>query len=215
MRNIIIIFLLILISIKVSASEVVPVKYADYLGVKLNLEGIPFEVLKKDFASGLTTNILIQANISTNKGSDVSNVIVGVFYDLWDEIYNVKISAMYFNDVVIFGKITDLNNYIKYLKIKKLYPMSKLYKDGHCRINIRVEINPIQKEKMALIQKWISSNSITTMSGDSGIKITSLGMHFNELFNKIFNQYTSKADALFKAEFQSDSYKISEIKNGK
>jgi hypothetical protein len=75
-------------------------------------------------------------------------------------------------------------------------------------------LNPIERERLEAIKKWVIENNTSIPADTSGFSDKRVGSsRSNEVFNKIFEQYAQGADvaASWKESLSSSPFKIPEL----
>jgi hypothetical protein len=75
-------------------------------------------------------------------------------------------------------------------------------------------LNPIERERIDAIKKWVAENSTYTPADTTGFSDKRVGSsHSNAIFNKIFEQYAHGADvaATWKESFSSKPFRIGDV----
>ena len=77
-------------------------------------------------------------------------------------------------------------------------------------LTLRVEVllNPIDREKMQMIRKWVAQNSTPEVAGRQGISVS------NAIFNRIFEQYADGSDvaAVWRTAVQSARFRVDSLR---
>ncbi len=159
-----------------------------------SLSGLLFpDTLVKDLASGLDNRVLIRvAVIAKAKPIGGANVTVLIKYDLWEEVFNVRMMigevTTYRTD---FKQVQDVIVHLSRLQLTKLFPIDSLPQDQGLALQAEILINPVEREKIEKLRKWVAANTVPNGVGRSASVLTSKP---NDLFNTIFEQYLQGAD---------------------
>jgi hypothetical protein len=208
--------LMILASKHAMATELTPYMKDQRLGVVIKTIGLP-ETFPKDLVSGLTNKLLIRVSlVSQSKLVDQTTAEISVKYDLWDEIFAVTTTV---NGVVIDTRtcktLMEVQALLIELRLPGLFARGEV--PGADRVVMRAEIllNPIERERLAAIRRWVAQNSTYTPSDTDGFgSEKGLGSsRSNAIFNRIFEQYSQGMDlvAAWKETVSSEPFKIGEI----
>jgi len=194
-------------STPVAAAELTPYIKDQRLGVLIKTIGLP-DTFPKDLVSGLTNKLLIRVSlVSRSKVVDQTAVEISIKFDLWDETFAVTSTV---NGVVIETRtcknLAEVQSLLSELRLPGLFARAAV--PGADRVVIRAEIllNPIERERLAAIRRWVVENSTYTPSDTDGA-------HSSALFNRIFEQYSQGKTfvAAWKESVSSEPFKIGDI----
>jgi hypothetical protein len=210
------ILLMILASSHAAAAELTPYLKDQRLGVVIKTIGLP-ETFPKDLVSGLTNKLLIRVSlVSHSKLVDQSTAEISVKYDLWDETFAVTSTV---NGVVIDARtiktLMEVRAFLTELRLTGLFARGEM--PGADRLVMRAEIllNPIERERLAAIRRWVAENSTYTPSDTDGFGSEKglASSRSSAIFNRIFEQYSQGRDlvAAWKETLSSEPFKIEDI----
>jgi hypothetical protein len=213
-----VLFLLILASTHAVAAELTPFMKDQRLGVIIKTIGFP-ETLAKELVSGLTNKLLIRVSlVSQSKLMGQTTAEISAKYDLWDETFTMTSTV---NGVVIDTRtaktLMEVQSLLTDVRLPGLFARAEV--PGADRFVIRAEIllNPIERERLAAIRRWVAENSTYTPSDTDGFgSEKGLGnSRANAIFNRIFEQYLQGRDlvAAWKETVTSQPFTIGEISN--
>ena len=208
--------LILLASTHVVAAELTPYTTDQHLGVVIKAIGLP-ETFPKDLVSGLTNKLLIRVSlVSQSKLVDQTTVEISMKYDLWDETFAVTSTV---KGVVVDTRTCktsiEVQALLNELRLPGLFARADVR--GADRVVMRAEIllNPIERERLATIRRWVAENSTYTPSDTDGFgSEKGLGSsRSNAIFNRIFEQYSHGMDlvAVWKETVSSEPFKIEDI----
>jgi hypothetical protein len=179
------------------ADEISPFIRGSDLGV--TLKGIPYPgTLSKDLSSGLTNRILIRvALVDQDQPIDQRAVEIAVKYDLWDETFSMSVSIdTAVAEAHLYSNIESVRAALANTRLPALFKVGELRANHEVTVKVDVLLNPLDRERMEKIRKWVAQNSTYTP-----LDPTSVGSArpagssaSNQLFNKIFEQYTAESD---------------------
>jgi|GEM_PF-1962010 len=210
------VLLMMLASPHAVAAELTPYLKDQRLGVIIKTIGLP-ETFPRDLVSGLTNKLLIRVSLfSHSKLVDQSTAEISVKYDLWDETFAVTSTV---NGVVIDTRTCKTSMEVQALMTELRLPglFARGDKSGADRLVMRAEIllNPIERERLAAIRRWVAENSTYTPSDTDGFgSEKGLGSsRSNAIFNKIFEQYSQGMDlvAAWKETASSEPFNIGDV----
>jgi hypothetical protein len=196
-------------------AELTPVVWEHTLGV--HITGIVWPAtLTKDLVSGLTNTLLIHAALlGDSRQLDQKTAVIAIKYDLWEETFALTVRV---NGAVILARTeqrrSQIEAFLADLAVPELFPTSELPKDGTATLRVEMLLNPIERERLEAIRKWVIENDTSIPADTSGFNDKRVGTsRSNEVFNKIFEQYAEGADAAasWKESLSSTPFKISEL----
>ena len=210
---------LLLVASDALAAQLTPLLQRGELGVDLKGASLP-PTLRKDLVSGLTNRIVIRVTLLSS-GQPVAQRLVGfaIKYDLWEETFGVKVDVDAMpvsastgqNLDEVIAMLTDLN-------LPRLFAVDASTSDKSIALTAEILFDPIEKERMEEIRKWVAENN---RSGPPEASSLSAGLPASRstsarLFNRIFEQYASGAPvaASWKQTVTSKPFKLEELHNG-
>jgi hypothetical protein len=191
-------FLCVLVVGAASAAELAPVREGEYLGA--HVRGLQFpSSLRKDLRSGLTSRVLIRLMLlADSRVIETRAVELTVKYDLWDETFRLTMTPgqgapsdrLLATEEQVLAILADV-------ALPRLFAMSGLVAGREHGMRCDVLVNPIEKERLAMIRKWVAENSTPTAAGveSSGASGPVAAAASADLFNRIFEQYSSDSSA--------------------
>jgi hypothetical protein len=189
----------------VRAADVVVTRSENRLGVRLLAVAYP-ATLAKDLKSGLTNRLFVRATLM-DSGNVLSQraVEIALRYDLWDEKFSV-VSTM--DEAVVDSRTlansAEVEAMLGALPIPSLFDARALSEGRDYRLRLELLLNPIDREKMRTIRKWIAQNTAPAVGGTS----TS-----NAVFNRIFEQHTDSDLAAAWRETLSAAFRLELVKH--
>jgi hypothetical protein len=199
-----------------AATELTPFLNGQRLGVVIKAIELP-ATLPKDLVSGLTNKLLIRvALVSRSQVVDQKTAEVAVKYDLWDETFGVTLTV---NETRVASKtyttVREVEAYFANMKLSGLFAQSAVPAGAHVTIRVEMLLNPIERERIEAIRKWVAENStytpsdITGFGGDKRVGSS----RSNAIFNRIFDEYAQGKDlaATWKEAVSSEPFNISEV----
>ena len=176
-----------------AAAELIAVAEGNSVGAQLRGIRLP-DSLRKDLVSGLTNRILIRMTLAA-EGQTISQSVInfGIKSDLWEESFRMTTAV---NDrelhVRTLAKIEDVLSMLADLPLNAVAQSSDLQAGRTYTLFAEVLFDPIDRERMENIRRWVARNSalpaggVQTAAGASSPSAT--------LFNAIFEQYAAGAD---------------------
>lgn len=185
--------LLLAVALPVDAAELIPVTEGNYVGAQLRGLRLP-DTLRKDLVSGLTNRMLIRMTLAA-EGQTMSQSVItlGIKYDLWEETFRMTLAV---DDRELpartFTKIEDVLNVLADLPLNGIFQSSALQPGRMHTLLAEVLFDPIDRERMENIRRWVARNSALPTGGAQGAPSGSSPSA--ALFNAIFEQYAAGAD---------------------
>jgi len=203
----------------VRATQLTPLLQRGELGVDLKGASLP-PTLRKDLVSGLTNRIVIRVTL-VRSGQPVTQRLVGfaIKYDLWEETFSVKVEV---DDMPVSAStgqsLDEVITMLSDLNLPHLFPVDASAPDKSIVLTAEILFDPIEKERMEEIRKWVAENN---RSGPPEASSLSAGLPAPRstsarLFNRIFEQYAAGAPvaATWKQTVTSKPFKLEELQNG-
>ncbi len=191
--------LLLVVAANAHAARVLPILTGDSWGVELDALDFP-ATLPRELQSGLTNRLFLRATLLDGKTEVQQHTAeIAIRYDLWEQTFTVTTAvdsaAPEYRKLVTLEEVTT---YLAKLRIPKLFVAHSLPRRD---LVLRAELllNPIGREKLRMIRKWVADNSTPDVGTDRG---SSSG---NMLFNRIFEQYADGSDqaAVWRVDLRS------------
>jgi hypothetical protein len=210
--------LLLLLAIAASPAapaELTAVAREHSLGV--HISGIAWPAtFTKDLVSGLTNRLLIHtALFADSRRLDDKTAVIAIKYDLWEETFALTVTV---NGAVISARTEQrqpqIEAFLANLELLDLFATSEVPKDRAATLRVEILLNPIERERLEAIKKWVIENDTSIPADTSGFSDKRVGnSRSNKVFNRIFEQYSQGAEAAasWKESFSSSPFKISEL----
>lgn len=198
------------------SAEMTPYVKDQRLGVVIKAIGLP-ETFPKDLVSGLTNKLLIRVSLmSQSKVVDQATADISMKYDLWDESFAVTTTV---NGAVIDKRTRKTSVEVKALladiHLPGLFARAQVPATDRVVMRAEILVNPIERERLAAIRRWVTQNSTYTPSDTDGFGSQKGlgGSGSNALFNRIFEQYSQGMDlaAAWKETVSSQPFNMGEV----
>jgi hypothetical protein len=138
-------------------------------------------------------------------------VEIAVRYDLWDEhfITTVTLDGVETNARTV-PDMEQLQAWLRRLQLPRLFATHSLAHQQPFTLTAEVLLNPVDRERMEMIRKWVAQNNIGP--GDTGTR-NGGGDVAVAIFNKIFEQYAKGADvaAVWREISVSQPFRIEQV----
>lgn len=193
------------------AGQLAPAIHNGQLGLTLESMAYP-DSLRKDLTSGLTNRILVRVTLA--RGAEIVRqraVEIAVRYDLWDEhfITTVTLDGVETNTRTV-PDMEQMQAWLRRLHLPHLFATQGLAHQRPYTLTAEVLLNPVERERMEMIRKWVAQNNIGpgntgTRNGGGDVAVA--------IFNKIFEQYAKGADvaAVWREISISQPFRIEQI----
>ena len=201
--------LLLLANAGVEAAEVSATLVDGRLGARVDALSFP-AAMPKQLTSGLTNRLYAQVSLSDARTTLGKKVIeISIRYDLWEQTFSVVSTTDGApEDSRTLASLAEVNALLAALPLPRLFEVSTL---PVTELTLRVEVllNPIDREKMQMVRKWVAQNSTPEAAGGPGITVSSA------IFNRIFEQYAdgSEVAAAWRTTIASRPFRIDNLKN--
>jgi len=208
--------LLALASTNSLAAELAAVRGGNHLGAQLQGTSLP-ESFARDLTSGLTNRLLIRLTLhQAARELRARSVEIAIRYDLWDETFTMT-STM---DGVSVETSTyqDAQQVIRKLQqitFAELFPTSSLPADIELVMRAVVLLNPIDRERMEAIRKWVARNNKRSSLDPAGALSVGDASVSSAIMERIFEQYASGADvaAAWQQTLTSQPFRLGSLPN--
>ncbi len=211
-----VLLLMILASPHAVAAELAPYLKDQRLGLVIKNIGLP-ETFPRDLVSGLTNSLLVRVSLLSPSGLvGQKTAEISMKYDLWDETFAVTTTV---NGAVIDRRTCktsmEVQALLADLHMPGLFARSEVPLADRTVMRAEILLNPIDRERMAAIRRWVAENSTYTPSDMDGFgSEKGLGnSRSNGIFNRIFEQYSQGLDlvAAWKETVSSAPFNIGEM----
>ncbi len=214
MRRGALLFLLVITAKPAAAAELTPVVRGHAIGV--HLAGIAWPAtLTKDLVSGLTNTLVIHVALwSDSRRIDHRTGVITIKYDLWEETFSLRVAV---EEALILTRNAEtqpqIEAFLANLELPELFAVSEVPKDKPATLRVEMLLNPIERERLEAIKKWVLENNTSIPADTSGFSDKRVGTSgSNEVFNRIFEQYARGGGvaATWRESLSSKPFDISE-----
>lgn len=182
------------------------------LGLRISALSFP-ATLSRDLQSGLTNRLYVR--VSLLEGTALvqqRSVEITIRYDLWDQ--NFAVTRAVENtaaESLKLANLAELQAYLAAISLPRLFALRSLPADHDLALRAEVLLNPIGREKLRMIRKWVAENSTPDLGAEQGISAS------NTVFNRIFEQYADGSDlaAAWRIELMSPSFRPGSLNEGR
>jgi hypothetical protein len=206
--------LLVLTAKAAASAELTPAVRERTIG--MHMTGIAWpSTLPKDLVSGLTNTLLIHVSLfAQGRQLDQKTALIAIKYDLWGEVFALTVTV---DETVILTRADEtqqqIDAFLANLDLPDLFATNEVPKEGTATLRVEMLLNPIERERLEAIKKWVIQNDTSIPADTSGFSDKRVvNSRSNEVFNKIFEQYAEGADAAaaWKESLSSKPFKIAE-----
>jgi hypothetical protein len=209
---------LVLIGAEAFGADVSPFVQEQWLGATIANAAFPAS-LRKDLTSGLTNRVLVRIALSADGGAvKQQSVEVTIRYDLWEETFATTI--------IVGGATAQASThptldaviaFLARLRLPRLFRSTELNQNARYVIRAELLLNPIDRERMDQISKWVRENSDDTPLGPDGVGARVTSSMSTEIFNRIFEQYAKGSDtaAAWHESAASSAFTLADLSDGK
>ncbi len=189
--------LLWMLSAVAAGASVAPTIASGEVGVRIDALAYP-ATLSRELASGLTNRLYVRVSVLDGQTVvQMRTVEITIRYDLWEEKFTVTRTMEHTSsETQQVANIAEVNSMLASLRIPRLFAARSLPGNRDLKIRAELLLNPISREKMRMIRKWVAENSTPDIGADTGISSS------NTIFNRIFEQYADGSDVA--AEWRVD-----------
>lgn len=200
--------LLLLSSTSASAAEVSATVIEGKLEARVNAISYP-ATLPKELNSGLTNRLYARVSLMDAKETVGQRTIeIAIRYDLWDQVFSI-VSTMdgTIVDSRTLGSLAEINGLLAALPLPRLFEAATLPTTHELVLRVEVLLNPIGREKMRMIRKWVAQNNMPEAGPSQGISMS------NAIFNRILDQYADGSDvaAAWRADIVSAPFRLDNL----
>lgn len=194
-----------------------PFVHGGQLGVRLTDTRLP-PTLRKDLVSGLTNRILLRVTLQPERQPPVRKVLdITIQYDLWEETFKMQILT---DEALVssrtYRQVDEVIAALLDLKLPGLFAPGRV---SALTLDVEVLFNPIDKERMDEIRKWVAENSRPAPPAGAGfgqgLPPPAPASESRALFNRIFSQYAEGASvaAAWKDSAASQPFRLEDLRD--
>jgi hypothetical protein len=203
--------LLLLAASTVEAAEVSPTLADGKLGMRVNDLAFP-ATLPKELGSGLTNRLYVRVSLMDARQLVEQRVVeLAIRYDLWDERFIVNTINGASIETRTVADAAGMNALLAALPLPTVFDEAAVPRARELVLRAESLLNPIGREKLRMIRKWVAQNSTPDVGADQAVSVT------NGIFNRIFEQYADGTDiaAVWREVAESKPFRIDDLANEK
>jgi hypothetical protein len=194
MKSIMAMLMLVLATTSSDGAELTPLLDEGALGVLVAGSGFP-EKLTADLTSGLTNRILIRVTLEHAGRRAQRAAEIAIRYDLWDENFTILTRLDDITvDNVTRSSVREVREFIDRIRLPRLFDAADIDASDPLALTAELLLNPIDRERMEHIRKWVAANSVRPRLDPAGALAANDTSLANTVFNKIFEQYASGSE---------------------
>jgi len=177
------------------AAELAPVRDGNHLGARLQGPTLP-ESFPRDLTSGLTSRLLIRLTLhQAARELRARSVEIAIRYDLWDETFTMTRTMDGASvETTTFLEAQQVISKLQQITFSELFPTGSLPTDAELVMRAVVLLNPIDRERMETIRKWVARNNKRQSLDPAGALSVGDASVSSAIMERIFEQYASGAD---------------------
>jgi len=177
-------------------AELTPLRQNGHLGGRIHGIALP-DGFRRDLTSGLTNRLMIRLTLhQAARELRGRSIEIAVRYDLWEETFTLTRTVDGASvETAVFKQTQQVIERLQELRLVELFPASSVPADSDVVMRAIVLLNPIDRERMDAIKKWVAQNSKRSSLDPAGALSVGDTSVSNAIFNRIFEQYASGAEA--------------------
>ena len=192
-----------------AAAGLAPTQANGEIGARIDALAYP-PTLSRELESGLTNRLYLRVTaLEGTTTLQVATAEIAIRYDLWEQTFIVTRTVnLAPAETQKLANMAELNSWLASIHVPHLFPARKLPANRELTLHAELLLNPIGREKLRMIRKWVAENS-TPVNADQGISTA------NTVFNRIFEQYADGSDlaAVWRVELTSSPFKPAALTN--
>lgn len=177
------------------AAELVPLRSSGHLEARIQGTSLP-ENFRRELTSGLTNRLMIRVTLhQAARELRGRSVEIAIRYDLWDEAFTMTTTLDGVSvDTVTYQEAQQVIHKLREIRLPELFPTSSVPADGELIMRALVLLNPIDRERMDAIRKWVAQNNKRSSLDPAAAMGAGDASASNVILERIFEQYASGAD---------------------
>jgi hypothetical protein len=196
-------------------ADLTPVMQDGELGV--SIQGVEFPAsLPRDLTSGLTNRLLIRVSLEEAAQSVRRRVAdIAIRYDLWEESFTIVTRI---DDVAVSTRtqqsMQQVTEFLRHVRLPRLFQVGTLRPANELVVLAELLLNPIDRERMEMIKKWVAQNSSRQPLDPSRVLGNGDGSLSNAIFNRILEQYADGSDvsAAWQQSLRTKSFSLDSVR---
>jgi hypothetical protein len=182
------------------------------LGIAVSALQMPTD-FDKELTSGLTHRIYVRSSLLDAAALVQQRAAeITIRYDLWDQQF-IVITTMdnTVADSRRLATVADVKAYFSPLRLTNLFATAALPPNRPLTVRSELLLNPIEREKLSNIRKWVAANSTPSMGAEQGDSMSSA------IINHLFEQYADGSDlaSVWRVAVTSAPFRLDTLPNDK
>jgi hypothetical protein len=189
--------LLLLAPVSAFAAELSPLRQENQLGARIYGSSFP-ESFAHDLTSGLTNRLIVRFTLhQAARELSRRSVEIAIRYDLWDETFTVTTSMDGVSvESAVCREAEQVIRRLQEIRLPELFSTSGVPPDSELVIRAVMLLNPLDRERMDTIRKWVAQNSRRSSLDPAGALSARDISLSNAILERIFEQYASGGDVV-------------------
>jgi hypothetical protein len=160
----------------------------------------------KELTSGLTHRVYVRSSLLDAATLLQQRAVeITIRYDLWDQQFIVNTTMD--NKVVDsrrLATVAEVKAFFSPLRLVHLFSVQSLPQSRPLSVRSELLLNPIEREKLSNIRKWVAANSTPSMGAEQGDSMSSA------IINRLFEQYADGSDiaAVWRVDVTSAPFRL-------
>jgi hypothetical protein len=177
------------------SAELVPLRHDGYVGARIRGSSFP-DSFRRDLTSGLTNRLMIRFTLhQAGRELRSRSVEIAIRYDLWDETFSMTTTMDGVGvDAAIYREAQQVMHRLQEIGLPELFPTSSVPAGSDLVMRALVLLNPIDRERMDAIKKWVAQNNKRSSLDPAGALAVGDASLPNVILERIFEQYASGAE---------------------
>ena len=177
------------------AAELIPLRHDGYLGARIQGTSLP-DSFRRDLTSGLTNRLMIRLTLhQAARELHGRSIEIAIRYDLWDETFTMTTTMDGVSvEAATYQEAEQVIRRLQQIRLPELFPSSSVPAEIELVMRAIVLLNPIDRERMDAIRKWVAQNNKRSSLDPAGAMGVSDASVSNVILERIFEQYASGAD---------------------
>lgn len=178
------------------------------LGVAIGALQLPAD-FDKELTSGLTHRVYVRSSLLDAATLLQQRAVeITIRYDLWDQQFIVNTTMD--NRVVDsrrLATVAEVKAFFSPLRLARLFAIQSPPQARPITVRIELLLNPIEREKLSNIRKWVAANSTPSMGAGQGDSMSSA------IINRLFEQYVDGSDiaAVWRVDVTSAPFRLDSL----
>lgn len=152
----------------------------------------------RDLSSGFPTTVVLRTYVYRKKQElpiSLQVVNLRVVYDLWDEVYLVRIDSPEGRENLRLESRVEVLRVLTQLRQFPVSTLKKILIGPHYFLAIVAELNPVEKERLAEMRRWLTKSTSET-------HLDSSSSFFGSFVSVFVNPKLQKADRIVRLRSQ-------------